>query len=367
MKILHISGAKGWGGNEQQMLYILPELQQLGCENVIYGVQDSVLQQLSAPLAIRFIAAKAPKLNKWANYADLKKVIQREKPDLLHLHTSDALTVFTLADALHGLGVKAVFSKKGMGSSSSMLSKFKYNYRNVCAIFCVSQSVERDFSVILSERNRSKTRVIHDSVALSILDTPAPFDLREKYSISATQKVVGNIANHSAAKDISTLIATVDHWVNGLGRTDITLVQMGEFSKLTPAYLAEVENKNLTKNIVFTDKISQAFALNPQLDVFLMTSQREGGPTSVLEALLFGSAVVSTKVGVVPQAIEHGKTGYIAEVKDAIALAKYVIDLVDHPEKAKSFGQTAAPLIAQHFNAQTIARQTLEAYQELVN
>ena len=25
MKILHISGAKGWGGNEQQMMYILPE------------------------------------------------------------------------------------------------------------------------------------------------------------------------------------------------------------------------------------------------------------------------------------------------------------------------------------------------------
>ena len=45
MKILHISGAKGWGGNEQQIIYILPEIAKIGIQNIVFGIQDSVLEK----------------------------------------------------------------------------------------------------------------------------------------------------------------------------------------------------------------------------------------------------------------------------------------------------------------------------------
>lgn len=45
MKILHISGAKGLGGNEQQMIYLFPELRNQGVENIVFGIKDSVLQR----------------------------------------------------------------------------------------------------------------------------------------------------------------------------------------------------------------------------------------------------------------------------------------------------------------------------------
>lgn len=45
MKILHISGAKGWGGNEQQMIYLFLELRNQGVENIVFGIKDSVLQR----------------------------------------------------------------------------------------------------------------------------------------------------------------------------------------------------------------------------------------------------------------------------------------------------------------------------------
>lgn len=366
MKILHISGAKGWGGNEQQMVSIVPELQKMGVENLVYGVNHSVLQQSMAELNIPFIPAQAPKLNKWANYRDLKRVVEREKPDLIHLHTSDSLTVFTLADKLYKLGVRAVFSKKGMGSSSSFLSKLKYNYANVQSIFCVSQSVARDFSPILTEKNRSKLRVIHDCVSLAIAEVPAPFNLRDRYALADTQSIVGNIANHTAAKDIPTLLRAVAHWVHDLNRPDVTLVQMGEFSKLTPTYRALAEELNIVPNVIFTDKLPHAYAFNPQFAAFVMSSQREGGPTSVLEAMLLGSAVVSTAVGVVPDVIRENETGKMVAVKDAQALAQACIELVNQPEKAREIGQNAAAMVRQNFLAQQIAAEHLAAYQALL-
>ena len=45
MTILHISGARGWGGNEQQMIYCIPELEKLGCENIVFGFENSKLEK----------------------------------------------------------------------------------------------------------------------------------------------------------------------------------------------------------------------------------------------------------------------------------------------------------------------------------
>ena len=56
MKILHISGAKGWGGNEQQMMNIIPEMNSLGIKNSVFGVQDSLLQMECDVRGILFIA-----------------------------------------------------------------------------------------------------------------------------------------------------------------------------------------------------------------------------------------------------------------------------------------------------------------------
>jgi glycosyltransferase involved in cell wall biosynthesis len=57
------------------------------------------------------------------------------------------------------------------------------------------------------------------------------------------------------------------------------------------------------------------------MDVFVMPSTYEGGPTSVLEAMAMAKATVSTRVGMVPEVIEDGVTGLIVEPRDASGLA----------------------------------------------
>ncbi len=367
MKILHISGAKGWGGNEQQMIDLIPELTNLGVNNFVFGVENSQLQKECGMKNIFFVAARKNKLNKFANYSYLKTIVNELKPDLIHLHTSDSLTVFTISDLIFSLKIKTVFSKKGMGASGSFLSKFKYNYSGVNSILCVSRSVEKDFSKILYKKNKFKTTVIHDCVSLDILNSKEVINLRDKFEINKDCFIIGNIANHTRAKDLDTFVSVVDFVVNKLGRKDVVFFQIGEFSKLTSNLLEIVKEKKLENSIFFTGKIENASSLNTQFNVFLMTSQREGGPTSVLEAMLIGTPIVSTNVGVIPDVIEDGSNGFIALIKDYKDLAKKIDLLLSDENLQKKFSIESKSKIEKEFIVSKIALQTLTEYKRILD
>lgn len=366
MKIIHVSGAKGWGGNEQQMIDLISELQSRKIQNLVYGLANSDVQRECARKNIQFIAAKASKLNSFANYKDLKNIVIRQQASLLHLHTSDSLTLYVLSDLLYKIPAKAIFSKKGMGSSSSFLSKAKYNYKKLSAIICVSRRVQQDFSPMLSSAAKSKTIVIHDAVSAAIKDRKTTFDIRAEFNIGS-QYIVGNIANHTNAKDLFTYLETVNYYVNTLGKKDAMFVQIGEFSRQTPLLKETASKLGIQDFIIFAGKIPDAYLLNSQFDVFMMTSQREGGPTSVLEAMLLGTPVVSTNVGVVPDAITDGSNGFIADVKDYQALSEK-LDVLLHDESLRNqFSQKSSEYILRNFEAAEIASQIYACYNKVLN
>jgi glycosyltransferase involved in cell wall biosynthesis len=72
-------------------------------------------------------------------------------------------------------------------------------------------------------------------------------------------------------------------------------------------------------------------ALYSALDVYLLTSRVEGGPCTVFEAMSCGTAVVSTRVGVVPELIVDGVNGYSANVDDSDALLDAILTLAQSP------------------------------------
>ena len=114
------------------------------------------------------------------------------------------------------------------------------------------------------------------------------------------------------------------------------------------------------------NQIKNASSLNNQFDVFLLTSQREGGPTSLLEAMLIGTAVVSTKVGIVPDIIQDGINGFSAEIKDAKKLGKNIIELLDNKKLQKEFSETNIEIVKTKFSAVYIANRIKNEFEKLL-
>ena len=74
------------------------------------------------------------------------------------------------------------------------------------------------------------------------------------------------------------------------------------------------------------------------MDLFALTSRSEGMPLSVLEAWAAGLPVVASRVGGLPELIEHGQTGLLFAPDDETELARVLGELVAEPGGAEQIG-----------------------------
>lgn len=361
MKVLHVTGAKIWGGNEQQLFNLVTNLKKNGLQNYIFGVQGSKIENAFDLHDISFECAAHEKLKSLKNITSFQNYIKRINPDVIHLHTSDALTLAYYTSFFYRFKAKIVFEKKGIGRSSSFLSRLKYNFSQLDQIICVSDYVKTEFKRMLSVKNQAKLCVVHDSFNTDFGAFPTDF----KPPFDTSIFTVGNIANHSSAKDLDTLISVADLLVNGHGVKEIQFVQLGGFSKLTPAYQKRIKTLELEDHFYFIGQYDQAYLLHTYFDVFLLTSEREGGPTSLLEAFYFKTKVVSTRVGISEILIQNSENGYLADVRAADKLALSVLEIYQNPKRFDSVLESNKEFIRQHFTSERQANEVIAIYKNL--
>ncbi|MGW1455403.1 glycosyltransferase family 4 protein [Salegentibacter agarivorans] len=365
MKVLHVSGARRWGGNEQQLLFIIKELSVYGVEQELFCFKESPLIEATQSLKVKLIIKEYSKPHTFKYLSTFKNIIKNNAYDLIHLHTSNAVTGFVFSDLLYNLNIPCIYMRQGIRKKISYLSKLKYNYSKFDAIVCVSENVKNSFQRILSEKNKEKLIVIHNGVELKKAEETS-IKLREKYGISQDTFLIGSIANHTQAKDLTILIEVLNILVNRYDVKNIHLVQIGEFYGRTSALKELVEKYKLKNKITFTDFLPEAFNLMPQFDCLLVTSEREGGPTAVLEAFNYKVPVVSTKVGLVEETIKDGINGFVANVKDAPALVEKVKTLIEKPYLQEDFTDKAYYIFKKNFTTKVLGRKTFELYKSLV-
>jgi L-malate glycosyltransferase len=369
MKILHLSGARIWGGNEQQLKYLAKELNDKGVDQYLFCYANTPVSEIARTQKMTLFAIDYIKPYKKAYWKALSKAVKELGPDIIHLHTSDSVTGYVLTDVFYNLKVKTVFSKKGISRKMTYLSKFKYNYKGIDQIICVSQMVRTAFQKVLEKKNREKLVVIPDGFevhAESKNNLPVP-DLKKQLNLSSETKIVGNISNHAERKDLTTWIKTIEYLVKKTGGANLHFVQIGKESKLTPVLKQKVKDLHLDKYVSFLGFQKYASFIYPQFDAFLITSKQEGGPSSVFEAFYLKCPVVSTKVGIIPEAIEHEKNGMVADVGDFENLGDAVIKLLENQDLAKHVVENAYQTVIGNYSSSVLGEKHYELYNKLLH
>lgn len=83
------------------------------------------------------------------------------------------------------------------------------------------------------------------------------------------------------------------------------------------------------------------------IDTFLMTSSVEGGPLTVLESMACGTPVVATRVGLVPDVIRDGVSGFSTPVGAVDELTEGLTKLAQSAELRKRMSAEAVAVIAR--------------------
>ena len=97
-----------------------------------------------------------------------------------------------------------------------------------------------------------------------------------------------------------------------------------------------------------------------QASVFLNTSTISPVPTSLLEAMSCGCAIVSTATCMIPEIIENGVNGFISNDEDE--LREYTQQLLEDSKLAKKLGNCARETILEKFSEQSFINNWNETF-----
>ena len=164
---------------------------------------------------------------------------------------------------------------------------------------------------------------------------------RKHFGIPASRFVLGFVGNKGSdfdrgRKGTDVLFDVVRRVADRLPNLHVVLGGPGWEKEL-----ANLRQLGISANATGYIRKSDLPALYSALDVYLLTSRVEGGPCTVFEAMACETAVVSTRVGAVPDLIRDGLNGLSAKVDDREALTSAIISLDQSPDKRIEMGKCA--------------------------
>jgi len=99
----------------------------------------------------------------------------------------------------------------------------------------------------------------------------------------------------------------------------------------------------------------------------VLPSYREGLPKVLLEAAACGKALIATDVPGCREVVRHQKTGLLIPVRDPVALADAIADLLANHELRATMGVSGREFVVREHSKEKIGRHFLDLYQERID
>ena len=178
------------------------------------------------------------------------------------------------------------------------------NFDNKCAAFHANNME----LYTLARSNHSKVYYVPNGVDTSLF--------KPKNRIPKGNLIIGYVGKRDNIKGYNSIIINISKYERGI----ILKTNTNRWNKATP----HIEMPDFYNSI----------------DVYIVASLAEGTPNPALEAAACGKPIISTKVGNMPEFIEHGKNGFLVNrnINDFVNKIK---QLKSNPDKCLEMGKNA--------------------------
>jgi polysaccharide biosynthesis protein PelF len=128
---------------------------------------------------------------------------------------------------------------------------------------------------------------------------------------------------------------------------------------------ALVKDLGIGKNIKFIGHSDNMLDLYRQADIFVLSSQSEGVPLALLEAMSCGLPSVCTSVGGVPEILADSVTGFLVQRGDVENMSAKILTLLNDEKLRKKMGSKARELVIENYTIGEMSQKILDIYNEL--
>ncbi|UCE86402.1 MAG: glycosyltransferase, partial [Deltaproteobacteria bacterium] len=143
------------------------------------------------------------------------------------------------------------------------------------------------------------------------------------------------------------------------------LDQVGD-GPLQGEMLRLADDLGLAERISFLGLREDVVPLLARSQVYLLISNWEGFPRSILEAMRAGLPVIASDVGGVREAVQDGRTGSLVRRSDVHGLAERLRQLIGCAASRRALGEQGRSLFAERFAFDRMLEQTLAVYEEIL-
>jgi glycosyltransferase involved in cell wall biosynthesis len=364
LSITHVLSSFGMGGQECVALDLATLQRAAGSR-----VRVLSLSQADGPMAERFraIGARTMTVPKRGPSFDptlalrVAQSLSTAGTDIVHTHNPAALVYGAPAATLAGL--RSVHTKHGLNPDSSRRMWLRRVASSmVDAYVAVTPTLAR---VAVERRECDPTRL---HVISNGIDTarfaPSPAarrKLRSELGIPETAWVLGTVGRLAPEKNQGLLIDAVAPILDP--RRHLVIVGDGPDREA----LMERARGTLRPDLIhFTGARDDVEALLACFDAFALTSESEGLPLVVLEAMAVGLPVVATAVGGVPDVVQPGSTGFLVPASDRIALMKELLLLSTHPQLVADVAAAGRRMVLERHSTEHMARDYEHLYRRVL-
>jgi len=290
--------------------------------------------------------------------------LQRGGYDILHMLDKRATMNGLMASI--GMDVRLIAYRGIMGNIAywSPQSWLYLLNPRLDRIICVCEAVRQDLLSLGVPGLRLRRNVpvtIHKGHRPDLYDGDAE-DLRQ-FGIPEGAFVVACTLRAVPRKGVPVFIEAIDRLPPGL---DIHVLMAGTGMD-NPNHRELVAGNSYADNIHLYGFLQRMPWILKNVDVSVLPSlKREGLPRAMLEAMISGVIPVVTNVGGSPELVEDGKSGYVVEPGDPLAIRDRILTLYNDRETLQRMSAAARNRVLEDFTIEKTARETIAVYEDVL-
>jgi len=325
------------------------------------GVFTEKLKRSAIPFeSLKYLKRPISPISDVLGVFEIAKRLKAFQPDLVSIHSAKAGILARLACMV--TKQPCVFTAHGWSFADGVTSPASVLFRFLeKALAPVSQRIitvcESDRALALDHGvgEPHKVTTIHNGMPW----LPAP-EARPTEQPPETGPRLVMVARFEGQKDHRTLLnalATLRDLPWSLDLVGDGPLQ-AEVKKLT-------DELDITSRVHFLGRRQDVPQILEEADIFVLTTNWEGFPRSIIEAMRAGLPVVATDVAGTSESVTEGETGYLIPPNDTGACARRLSALIESADHRRELGARGREHFERHFTFESMANATLALYREL--
>jgi glycosyltransferase involved in cell wall biosynthesis len=362
VRIMHIIGQLAVGGCEKQLLQLCRRMDPRRYELTVcwYSRFPEELGDEFAKAGVRLVFVDKFQLPRWKFFFELVKTIRRIEPDIVHtwMYSANAWGRWAALAArvpcmIASERVEILSSTRLYRLSERLLAKHSKLLVNS---YSVARSMAQQYGLPLNSID-----VAYNAVELPACDpVQSRLSVREELGLPVDSKVILMVARLDPQKNwpmffrVARRICDVrnDAYFVGIG----TGTLLSEFQDM-------IRKEGLEDRVHLLGTRLDVPRWLAAADLFCFTSDFEGFPNAVLEAMMAGAPVLCTRFDSAAELLTDPALGCLVPKDDDQAMAEQAIKLLDDLPRRMAIGAAAQATVQERYDWNTLLR-TMEQFYE---